>query len=84
MGRRQTDTGRNGELRSRRQQPTFGTPTLAVRRALVPEVLALVHNTYGLSGVARILLLVKGKYKLQNVSLGKQHANIVNWRCNIV
>ena len=35
---------------------------MAVARALVPGVLALVHSAYGHPGVARTLLLIKGKY----------------------
>ena len=42
--------------------PRGETPKLAIPRALVPGVLALVLSTYGHPGVARTLLLNKGEY----------------------
>ena len=42
--------------------PRGEAPKLAIPRALVPGVLALVHSTYGHPGVARTLLLVKGMH----------------------
>ena len=42
--------------------PPGGEPKLAIPRALVPGVLALVHSTYGHPGVARTLLLTRAKY----------------------
>ena len=41
--------------------PFGGEPKLAIPRALVPGVLALVHSTYGHPGVARTLLLTRAK-----------------------
>ena len=48
--------------------PQGEAPKLAIPRALVPGVLALVHSTYGHPGVARTLLLVKGKYAWPTVA----------------
>ena len=42
--------------------PLGEEPKLAIPRALVPGVLALVHSTYGHPGVARNLMMVRGKY----------------------
>ena len=36
---------------------------MAIPRAQVPGVLALVHSTYGHPGVGRTPLMVKGKYR---------------------
>lgn len=43
--------------------PQREAPKLAIPRALVPDVLALVHSTYGHPGEVRTLLLVKGRYR---------------------
>ena len=36
---------------------------MAIPRALVPDVLALEHSTYGHTGEVRTLLLGKGRYR---------------------
>ena len=42
---------------------------MAIPRALVPGVLALVHSTYGQPGVARTILLTRAKYWWQSLAL---------------
>lgn len=41
---------------------------LAIPRALVPGVLALIHSTYDHPGVGRTLMLVRGKYQWTTVA----------------
>ena len=42
--------------------PGGENPELAVPRVMIPGVLALVHSTFGIPGVAHISILAQGKY----------------------
>ena len=42
--------------------PRGEKPTLAIPRMLIPEVLSLVHSTFGHLGVARTTLSVRNEY----------------------
>ena len=42
--------------------PDGEDPKLAIPRAMIPGVLALVHSTFGHPGMARTTLLIQSKY----------------------